>query len=396
MAKATALCKCRFCGNDFKVEAFKINRKEANSWKEWAEDNIDICQKCDREIYEAEREKENKKAMEKSIAMGLPELTGSEKQVAWANSLRLDFVCQYEKELTKMNDIIQNADKEKQPEMIAQKKSFCDAMDYAVNTKTDARYWIDSRDKRSNFLMWELLSEYKEMKKNEIPPEVAQEIKQEKMQLTVTPEIPEKSGVIVMYFKKPYIMVKYIKDDVFLKIVKDLDYSWDYDNLSWKKEITEYNGTADDRMAELGNQLLLAGFTVEFSTESSKKMALSGDFKPECKRWIKFIRGRLFIQWYGWNDALYGAAKKLPGARWDKGGMAVPVEFYKEVQDFAETMEFKFSKRSQKEINNYIQKENGYEKAIATVPEQETTTDEEKIRKSLKSNGAIIEDLLDV
>ena len=46
MAKATALCTCKKCGATFERSTKKRNRKEADSWKEWAEANIDLCTAC--------------------------------------------------------------------------------------------------------------------------------------------------------------------------------------------------------------------------------------------------------------------------------------------------------------------------------------------------------------
>ncbi len=46
MAKAVAVCRCRICGQEFKKEAFKYNRREADSWKAWAEENINTCPAC--------------------------------------------------------------------------------------------------------------------------------------------------------------------------------------------------------------------------------------------------------------------------------------------------------------------------------------------------------------
>ena len=46
MAKATAICTCKECGKEFTKEATKRNRKEADSWEEWAEANFDLCPQC--------------------------------------------------------------------------------------------------------------------------------------------------------------------------------------------------------------------------------------------------------------------------------------------------------------------------------------------------------------
>ena len=49
----------------------------------------ECCPCCKEEIRKAEIERENNEAAEKSAEMELPELQGSPKQVAWANSIKI-------------------------------------------------------------------------------------------------------------------------------------------------------------------------------------------------------------------------------------------------------------------------------------------------------------------
>lgn len=46
MAKATAKCKCVECGAEFIKSTTKQNRREANNWEEWAEQNYKQCPQC--------------------------------------------------------------------------------------------------------------------------------------------------------------------------------------------------------------------------------------------------------------------------------------------------------------------------------------------------------------
>lgn len=83
MAKAKATCTCKTCGATFTRETIKRNRSEADSWEAWAAENIDTCPSC----YRAEKkQKEAERVAARS--QQLPQLQGSEKQVAWANTIR--------------------------------------------------------------------------------------------------------------------------------------------------------------------------------------------------------------------------------------------------------------------------------------------------------------------
>ena len=186
-----------------------------------------------------------------------------------------------------------------------------------------------------------------------------------------------------------------MKDDDFREIVKEKGFSWNGER--WEKIINEYSGTITERAADLGNTLLAKGFTVKFLNEESKIKALNGDFSDEQTRWIKYSsrEKRLTITWKGFNDTLYSAAKKIPGARWSNGRMEVSTEFYKEVQDFAETMGFGVSQKAMQAIEEYKEQEANYEISKVTEKVREDLSDDTKLRKKLVSGGTILEDLLD-
>ena len=132
MAKAVATCKCKICGTTFEKVAVKRNTREADSWKSWAERTFDICPACEDRQYE---EKAARLA-EEAKASGMPELTGSPKQIAWAEQIRAG----------KMKEI---------GEYLEQAKEACDAetlkriehvLGYIRQNMAKASWWIDNRN----------------------------------------------------------------------------------------------------------------------------------------------------------------------------------------------------------------------------------------------------------
>ena len=81
MARGIATCTCATCGKQFEKIVFRSKRSEADSWVAWAERNYDQCPDCWKAAQEAVAKAEAEKA-------GLPELTGSPKQIAWAERIR--------------------------------------------------------------------------------------------------------------------------------------------------------------------------------------------------------------------------------------------------------------------------------------------------------------------
>lgn len=83
MAKASF--SCAQCGASIDVGGAGYNRARADSYAAYCEKRGDICRSCAQAKFAAD----NQAAVAASQTAGLPALTGSEKQVAWANTIRL-------------------------------------------------------------------------------------------------------------------------------------------------------------------------------------------------------------------------------------------------------------------------------------------------------------------
>lgn len=132
MAKAVATCKCKICGTTFEKVAVKRNTREADSWKAWAAQTFDICPACeDKQLAE-----KTARLAAEAKASGMPELTGSPKQIAWAEQIRAG----------KMKEI---------GEYLEQAKVACDAetlkriehvLGHIRQNMAKASWWIDNRN----------------------------------------------------------------------------------------------------------------------------------------------------------------------------------------------------------------------------------------------------------
>lgn len=86
MARAIAQCTCSKCGAKFEKVHFGYNRKDADQWKEWAEETLDTCPDC---WWKEQQEKNAAKAAEAISELHLPEIVGkSERQIQYAADLR--------------------------------------------------------------------------------------------------------------------------------------------------------------------------------------------------------------------------------------------------------------------------------------------------------------------
>lgn len=142
MAKATAICECKVCGKKFVVEHECCNRQEANRWEQWAVNQYDICPDC---LAEQRKEEAARKGARKS--KWIPTLTGTVKQIAWAEEIRNKFedkieeeIEQREKRIKKLKDIGENTDKV--TETLEKIKA---TNDYILANYTDSKWWIELR-----------------------------------------------------------------------------------------------------------------------------------------------------------------------------------------------------------------------------------------------------------
>lgn len=349
-----------------------------------------MCPDCYEKHIAEEREKANIEAEKKAAEMELPILSGSEKQITWANTIRQDAINKLETSViyySKEDNFFKISQERGKSKFFGAKEySTLEFLQWILKNKTTAKFYIDNRFDFTDAFV-EFLSDTPEKKEEK---KLEKEIKQES---TVTPEKFITNVPAEINFTSEKITVKFEKNDTFRKIVKSLGYSWDG---IWSKNITKTTGSAEERAAELGNKLLNAGFPITICDKNVLENAVAGKFESECKNWI-FIRksgkheGRLAITWEGYSDTLYSKAKTLPGAVWDSG-MVVRIEHYLEVEDFAELNGFKFSSGALEAIEEQKKKELN---KVIVKPEKAENKKEKKVEDILNSKDDVIDDLKD-
>lgn len=381
MAKYTGIYSCGHEGTvnvigPMKDRQWKIDKKFS-----------ELCPECYEKHLQKEREKANREAEEKSKEWELPELTGTEKQIAWANTIRIqisenirnkskddsdyNFRCYCSDFDFKTSDVINNIE---------------EIIDYMLSTKTDSKFYIENRNKKLT-LAADLYKEMLDIKKKE-----REQIENKELisKSTLIPKERKFDGVVEIYFSSDIVTVSYEKNDEFRNIVKSLNYSWN--NGRWERNMSEMTGSYEDRVAELGNRLLNAGFSVFILDENIRNKTINADYEVECTRWVLRRKGtsKLVLKWKEQNDSLYNASRKLPGSKWDKGTL-VDVSHYKETEEFAEMYGFKFSKSATELIDRYI-------KEISNISTVEVANSKEKVDKNglediLNSSRDILDDL---
>lgn len=343
----------------------KINLSGKADRRQWMLENVEkqkICYFCYQKELQEKRENENKKAAEEARKMELPELTGTEKQIAWAETIRLSV-------LKKTEEVLDNVPEKKK--QLEEYGHFLQGI-AEIEKQAKASWWIEHRFaiterevlKLANFMYSIADKKVEEEALEEIQKQKDKEekklIMEAKAEATVYPENSKTNVVAEICIDKDEAIEVYFPErrDDFMEIVKGKLYMrWNMDKKLWRRMLNFKQGNPADRAAEAGNRLLADGFPVRIYDNDVRSRALSGDYVPECTRWItKRIKGKyedwFVIQW-GKNEDFYKAARAIGGSRYDSHDVIVPPEKFEEVLDFAEMYEFKLSDGAKNTVDKY-------------------------------------------
>ncbi|MFA5305916.1 MAG: hypothetical protein WC365_00555 [Candidatus Babeliales bacterium] len=356
---------CETCKNEYSRPTYTATatRQTKEYWREREGTEFGTCSEC----YKKEQEEKRQKAISEA---GLPELTGSEKQIGWATKIRFD---KYE------------ISKDYTSKMSPKGAEVYDRLFGTV----EAKFWIDNRDKSFRELATLVMS----MAPAEVEAEIkAEEEKESKAKMQVLlPATPVDETPVEIKVADVAVIVNSKKDEKIIEVCKNSGYSWK--DGAWRKAISFRTGTAIDRAADIGNKLLNAGYPVAIDNADAAQKAVSAEFEPECTRWVSVPKGetgRFMIYWRGKNQSLYETARSLPHSSYDSPDIMVPIKYFREVEDFAGLYGFKFSPGAIKAIAEYKASLEVKRVVPGKAPKVEWS---DGLKKILESSNDIIEDL---
>lgn len=317
--------ECKDCKKEMTVQLYGKERD-----RQWKIDNFDWqCDACRQKAFEAA----NAAAAAKAEEAGLPELEGTEKQVAWAESIRVK----------KLDEIASEAaHAEKRPKVL-KLDSFeaAPALRWIAGQKS-ASWWIDRRARYNR----EFLKEAHAALQSADP--VQEQLEADaNAEATIRPTQAATETVAEITPLEKSVAIRFPeKREDFRQIVRfEMGYHWD--DAKWVRNLDKWNGTPQDRAAEAGAKLLAAGFIVRIHDAWIRAAAVSGNYEPECRKWIKARVSGKYAGWFSidWRRPhdYYKEAKRLPAARYDKPDVVVPAEHFEEVMGFAEIHGFRLS-----------------------------------------------------
>lgn len=383
MAKGTAACTCCECGKSFTASKILASRDQANNWEEWAKSNIIQCDDCREKEREEEKAAANAKAAESAKGFDLPELTGSDKQVAWANTIRVKVFEQY----SKVTESFTKFTPEKQNQCAEEFEKLNAVANYLFNSKTSAAFWIDNRDTLS------IRTIVRDFEKEVSIVEEKSEVQEVIADYAVKPKNTTTDAVAEVKYSNSMLTVSFpSKNDALIKACKEIGMNWNSKDLVWERKLSEMSGTTD-RIIEIGHKLLKAGIPVAIADKNIRNKAVKGEYEDECLLWV--MNGPDDKLRISWNDGdWYEKSKRITGAKWssEKRNMMVPVSSFKEIRDFVECNNFKVTTLAKEKMDEYEEKLN---KAKQVSVSEHLEQDKPSKLQEILNSSDIPSDLLD-
>ena len=377
MARARAICKCATCGRTFEVIAYKNSSREARSFEEWAADHITECNDCAEKRRAAKRAEENAKAASEAQENGWPELTGSEKQVAWATTIR-------------QQQISELAEKVKPEAAMV----YSECINDLVQAHTSAAWWIDNKGYPFCDIVVKMMQDRIDHPEKTSARKADLEAEQHAKEDTATIAEPVErrhEGIVDIRAAETVVSATYRRYDDFRELVKALGYRWNAESGAWCLSIGIRTGTAQERAAELGNKLLNAGFSIRIQDAETLKNAIEGNYQPMTHRWVAATHEGKFVITWARDDSFYDMARKLPGARYVSPGIQVPKREYEAVLDFAETYGFSLTPGAQALVEEMTSRKH----VVVPAAAHDAQYDEHPLEEVLNSSRDVIDDLKD-
>ncbi len=393
------------CGHDVPVDVF--GTEEDRIWKldHWYFGRV-TCDEC--------KKKKRAEFVERAKEYGLPPLTGTDKQISWAEAIRASG---YEYLTNQIQTRIKGSEKglyrigyeygkngtteTARGSMDARIETFMNSVaieeeklkmvDRYFGYYTKASYWIEHQyllDER-HLLEW-AEKHTPEIEENRVFEKEVQE------SLTITPENVVKQDRVTLKVSGNIIIAEYAKDADFIAIVKGLGYMWSgYD---WRNKYPEVTGSIVDREAEIGHELLENGFVVTFSTAEAMEKAVSGEYEDAKTRFIlKSDDSHLLISWIGKDDKMYRAGKELKSAKYDgnQHGFIVKASYYQDIEGLIDYMGMAVSEAAKAILQAEKDKVLKADLTKIEAHKSKKASEEAKLDEILQSSREVLVDLVE-
>lgn len=361
------------CGHTGEVEFY--GKERDCEWRAEQEAKK-ICPDC----VEEEKKKETAQAKAWAKEKGLPDLEGTEKQIAWAEVIRKRLFedleeCkkkdqeEIEKLKTNPSEKLRKEWIENEIECLNIRLQAADEIKEKWTKQSQSRLWIDGRNTTANWEVMSLCRPIRKRRKEDLESKVYENSGAEDVEIRLYTEPKKEEVKIVSDFNA--------KKN---QILKRMGFKFSARGEYWYRYPSPAMPTLSDIAATTANELVKAGFIVRVFDHDVMNLLDTESFKPFNPRELTCTEYMFVLQV---DDELKETALSLPGAREIKGKISIPAKYRAEVDDFAHVYGFAISEEAQALIDE--------------MPETLKTKDAElaKADALYKKNEESLDDLID-
>lgn len=364
MTTYTGICRCGHEGT-IRIrrgqEDFKTQEEVEKAFSET------LCKKCRYELKKRQEAECNEYIKDNFKALELPVLEGTEKQIAWASTIRQEMLIIWEKHLIEdfirpaslLSDIKtygpafdEKGNGHKVADMldkiiknstdIEKKRLVADLFVSVLKTIRKASIYIDIETGSTRVSIRGLLYKaFIELNIND---------NKEPKEVIISPENAIDERIVNIYSKDNTIYCESYADMDVKSICKANHYIWSPHSVAWYRNINaRVSGTIDDRKIELANKILKAGYIIRIDNPTLKEKIINGEYTAEHRRWIGECEGKLIVVFdFKDHPEINKAFNVIKGCVWERNikCLQLPAEMYLQVQDLAEIYDFKYNDKA--------------------------------------------------
>lgn len=270
--------------------------------------------------------------------------------------------------------------------------------DHLLRHQHRAVWWIEHRHDLS--CVW-FIQEYMRRYLHASPEATECAVCLAQNEALLIPEKPLYAGAVTLSVEKDSLkpdvglcVMRYETHPVFSVLAREMGMTFNAMRSRYERAVNPDSGPLEERAAEMGARLLLAGFSVLIYDEALRARVCSGDFGWESGRWVDVSGDANYLRLYFSHDKRLFALARSMGAFWNGKHIEIGVWHVHEIRDFAKLYSFRITEAASSLMDQW---QTLFLRGKVVNPASPPTDSSagDPLEGILESGDAILEDLID-